>query len=142
MRRANTARTKKTFRGGLPSYLVFISHSSYDAWIAGQIGKEVKALGADYWLDQKDLLGGDPVLEKVLEGNRACNEAIVLISPMSANSQGVAFEIGAVSVLGKRVTPILNNVSPEAMARMKGVKAIDLNALRFLEAIKSETQST
>jgi hypothetical protein len=41
--------------------------------------------------------------------------------------KGVAFEIGAVAVQRKRVTPVLNNVSLEAMAPMKGVKAIDLN---------------
>ena len=51
----------------------------------------------------------------------------MLISPNSITSQWVAFEIGAVTVQRKRVTPLLNNVSPEAMAPMKGVKAVDLN---------------
>jgi len=108
-------------------YVVFISHSSSNAWIAHQIAKEITALGARPWLDKKDLAGGDVILEEIMRGIRACNEAIVLVSSKSAKSQWVVLEIGAVSVLQKRVTPILNNVSPEALAPMKGIKAIDLN---------------
>ena len=67
------------------------------------------------------------IQEEIIRGIRACNEAMVLISPKSVKSQWVAFEIGAASGLRKRVTPILNNVSPEAMAPMRGIKAIDLN---------------
>jgi len=50
-----------------------------------------------------------------------------LVSPKSVESQWVAYEIGAVSVQHKRVTPILNQVNPDAIAPMKGVKSIDLN---------------
>jgi hypothetical protein len=43
------------------------------------------------------------------------------------NNQRVIYEIGAVSGQHKRVTPILNQVNPDAIAPMKGVKSIDLN---------------
>jgi hypothetical protein len=108
-------------------YTVFISHSSHDLWIANQIAKLVKECGGNPWLDKKDLRGGDVLQDAIIKGIRACHEAIVLISTNSVNSQWVAFEIGAVAVQRKRVTPVLNNVSLEAMAPMKGVKAIDLN---------------
>ena len=119
--------TKRRKPATSSSYIVFISHSSHDLWIANQIAKEVKALGAEPWLDKKDLEGGDILQEVIIDGIRACREAIVLISPNSITSQWVAFEIGVVAVQRKRVTPLLNNVSPEAMAPMKGVKAVDLN---------------
>jgi hypothetical protein len=119
-------------------YLVFVSHSSCDAWIAHQMAKELKSLGAECWLDQKDLKGGDQIIDTIVDGIRKCNEAVVLISSTSVSSQWVNFEIGAVVILDKRVTPILNNVAPDAMAPMKGVKAIDLNTFdEFLKQLKA-----
>src|SRR3989442_71983 len=135
--RATKKRKVKVKRGRTvkPSpYLVFISHSSFDLWVANQMAKELTALGAQVWLDEKDLEGGDILLEKIISGIDACQEAIVLVSPKSVKSQWVAFEIGAVRGQHKRVTPILNNVSPDAIAPMKGVKAVDLNRFdQFLD---------
>lgn len=109
------------------AYAVFVSHSSKDNWIAGQIAKEVEALGGEPWFDLNNLRGGDAFQEEILEAIRNCTEAIVLISPNSVNSQWVSYEIGAVAVQDKRVTPVLNNVPPEAMAPLRDVSAIDLN---------------
>ena len=36
-------------------YLVFVSHSSLDAWIARVMVEKIEALGAECWLDEKDL---------------------------------------------------------------------------------------
>jgi hypothetical protein len=44
-----------------PPYVVFISHSSSDSWIANQMSKEMEALGAETWLDTMKLLGGDNI---------------------------------------------------------------------------------
>ena len=118
-------------------YLVFISHSSRDAWIASMMSEKVSALGAEAWLDVKDLEGGDVITQKILDGLDACQEAVVLISPNSVGSQWVVFEIGAVWGQHKRITPILNNVSFEAIAPLKEVKAVDLNDFdRFLAELE------
>lgn len=117
----------------LGDYVVFISHSSRDAWIARTMAEKISALEVKVWLDVKDLEGGDIVTEKILEGLDTCEEAVVLVSPNSVGSQWVVFEIGAVWGQHKRVTPILNNVSYDAIAPLKGVKAVDLNDFdRFL----------
>ncbi|MEK6286083.1 MAG: toll/interleukin-1 receptor domain-containing protein [Acidobacteriota bacterium] len=108
-------------------YLVFISHSSTDIWIAEQIDKQIRALGAATWLDKNDLKGGDALVGEIIRGIDACNEAIVLVSPKSVKSHWVIYEIGAVSGQHKRVTPILNQVNHDAIAPMKDVKSIDLN---------------
>jgi TIR domain len=109
------------------AYVVFISHSSRDAWIAGQIGEEIEALGAKKWLDKHDLQGGDEVLNKIIAGIRASREVILLLSPESVKSHWVSIEIGAALGRRKRVTPILYNLSPREMGPLQGIKAIRLN---------------
>jgi hypothetical protein len=118
-------------------YVVFLSHSSLDTWIASVIAEKIQALGADCWIDEKDLTGGDVIVEDIIKGIDACHEAIVLISPNSVKSQWVSFEIGGVRAQHKRVTPVLNNVKPQQMALMQDIKGIDLNKLdQFLAQLK------
>src|SRR2546421_3956967 len=118
-------------------YVVFLSHSSLDTWIASVIAEKIQALGADCWIDEKDLTGGDIIVEDIIKGIDACHEAIVLISPNSVKSQWVSFEIGGVRAQHKRVTPVLNNVKPQQMAPMQDIKGIDLNKLdQFLAQLK------
>ena len=130
-------------RGGREerSYVVFISHSSRDAWIAKMMAEKISALGAVAWLDVKDLEGGDLIIAKILEGLDACQEAVVLVSPNSEGSRWVAFEIGAVLGQRKRITPILNYVSLDAIAPLKEIKAVDLNDFdRFLSELEKRIQ--
>ena len=122
-------------------YQVFISHSSFDKWIAQQLAKEMAALGVKTWLDEKDLAGGDILVQKILKGIQACQEALVLVSPKSLESQWVAFEIGAARSRKKRVTPVLINVPPEALKVAVDLKAIDLNDLdKFLAQLKERSR--
>lgn len=122
--------SKETPRGGralkVEPYVVFISHSSRDSWIARIMAEKVAALGAEVWLDVKDLQGGDIVDQEILKGIDACQEAVVLVSPESVGSQWVIFEIGATWGQHKRVTPVLNNVPHDAIAPLRVAKAIDL----------------
>ncbi|HSB07883.1 MAG TPA: toll/interleukin-1 receptor domain-containing protein [Blastocatellia bacterium] len=127
------ARTKRQtslssrHRAPLP-FQVFISHSSHDAWVAGQIGKEIEALGATIALDKHFLKGGDDINKKIIEEIRKSTEVIVLLSPESQKSQWVPTEVGMALALDKYLTPILYNVLPEEMMRpLQVVKAIDLN---------------
>src|SRR6266496_6435195 len=118
-------------------YLVFISHSSSDRWIAEVIAEKIGSIGASCWLDEKDLEGGEVIVDRIINGIDLCDEALVLISPQSVQSQWVAFEIGGVRAQHKRVTPILNNVRPDDMAPMKDIKGIDLNKFdRFLNQLE------
>lgn len=106
---------------------MFVSYSSSDAWIARAMAEKIQAVGAEPWLDQKDLHGGDVIVDKIVEGIDRCHEAIVLVSPSSSTSQYVMFEIGVVHGQHKRVTPVLNNVEVDALAPLKGMRSIDLN---------------
>lgn len=110
------------------AYTVFISHSSKEKWIAGQISKEIRSLGAETWLDLKDLRGGDEIRRSIKRGIRASQEAVVLLSSHSITSQWVVYEVGIAVALGRRITPILNNLAPDvALAPLQGIKGVDLN---------------
>jgi len=125
---SNRRKTKKRAPSRKPVvYVVFISHSSHDAWVARMMAEKIRGLGAECWLDEKDLEGGNVIADDIIRGIDSCHEAIVLISPNSLHSQWVAFEIGGVRAQHKRVTPILNNIKPEEMAPMRDIKGIDLN---------------
>jgi TIR domain len=127
--------------GGKKPYVVFISHSSQDTWIARMVAEKVSALGATAWLDVKDLEGGDLITAKILEGLDTCEEAVVLVSPNSVGSQWVVFEIGAAWGQHKRITPILNNVSFDAITPLKEIKGVDLNDFdRFLSELGKRIQ--
>lgn len=132
---------KKRRGAAKAAYVVFISHSSADLWIAEQIAKEVTAAGAQPWLDELDLEGGDNLRERIINGIAACREAIVLITPQSLKSRWVAFEIGAAFGQRKRVTPILHYVPPEKIEILADVKAIDLNQFdQFLTQLRQRVQ--
>lgn len=97
---------------------------------------KIAELGAEPWLDMKDLEGGDTIDEEILKGIDACQEAVVLVSPNSVGSQWVVFEIGAARGQHKRVTPILNNVPYDAIVPLRVGKAIGLNDFeRFLSEL-------
>ncbi len=118
-------------------YLVFISHSSQDQFLAETIAETIEALGAKTWIDTKHLQGGDSTIQELIRAIDACNEAIVLVTPDSVKSQWVSFEIGVVRTMNKRVTPLLYNATPNDMAPMKDVAAIDLKNLKhFLAQLK------
>jgi len=89
---------------GQSKYTVFISHSTMDLFIARAVSKEIKALGAQTWLDDQDLESGGVLVNDVLNGLRSSQEAVILLSADSVKSQWVNAEIGAVLGLGKKVT--------------------------------------
>ena len=109
------------------AYTVFISHSSKESWIAKQISKEIEALGAETWLDLKDLRGGDEIRRSIKRGIKASQESIVLLSAESITSLWVIYEAGMAHGQGKRITPILNNIASDKVPPLQDIKAIDLN---------------
>lgn len=141
--RAKNKTAAKQSRAKKPAaYQVFISHSSSDAWIARQMAKEIAAVNIATWLDEKDLAGGDVLAESILNGIRACQETIVLVTPKSIESQWVIYEIGATQALGKRVTPILHYVAPAVLKVAAEVKMLELNQFeQFLLQLKQRAKS-
>jgi len=125
----------------LPKYTVFISHATNDLFIARAISKEIKALGAQTWLDDQNLESGGVLVDEVINGLRNSQEAVILLSADSVKSQWVNAEIGAVLGLGKKVTPLLINVPYDTCSLLKNRKAIHVNDLdRYLDELRARIQ--
>jgi TIR domain len=93
-----------------PRYLVFISHSSKDRWIARQmaaiIERKAKRYGVQTFLDEVDLEGGDRIPETIKANLHACEEFVLLLSPSSITRQWVLAELGGAWTLDKRIIAI------------------------------------
>ena len=86
---------------------VFISHSSKEKWAARRISDDVKELGADTFLDEKDIESGEPIDESIHEHLKDADHFLLLLSPSSLTSHWVLIELGGAIALGKHIVPIL-----------------------------------
>ena len=116
----------------IESYLIFISHSVKDRWIARQIANLIDQKGKRYgiktFLDEKDIFGGDSNPEVIRKNIQSCNELIVILSDYSIDRPWVLVEIGAAWGQDKRVVPIIDKIALEEIPNViKQCKAIDLN---------------
>ena len=114
------------------SYLVFISHSEKDRWIAKQMAALIEKRGQEHgirtFLDEKDIAGGESIPDSIRENIKGCREFLVLLSRYSVARPWVLIEIGAAWVLEKRIVAITDKVIPEEMPDIIApYKAIDLN---------------
>jgi hypothetical protein len=113
-------------------YLVFISHSSEDRWIAQQmaaiIERRAKRHGVRVFLDEKDLEAGASIPEEIRRHLENCDEFLVLLTSPSIARQWVLVELGAAWGLRKRITAITDKVADDLLPDIiKQTKARELN---------------
>jgi hypothetical protein len=120
-------------------YVVFISYSTEDSYIAHAVKRDIEELGAEAHIYEKDMPGGGFLMIKIREEIDACDEAITLITSNALkNPVWISVEIGIVIGLQKELNPVLYNVSQDDLAPLKGMSGIDLNHLqeRYLKHLK------
>jgi hypothetical protein len=115
-------------------YLVFVSHSTKDRWIARQIAQLLERSGVDYgvktFLDERDIEVGDSIPDTIRQNIKECNEFLVLLTKNSIDRPWVLIEISAAWGHGKRIIAVIDKVTPEEMPEiMLPYKAVDLNEL-------------
>jgi hypothetical protein len=120
---------------------VFISYSSHDSAIARQFADFFTAKGIRHFLDQKDIVWGETVEERIAEGIQASTDLLVILSPASVKSQWVPFEIGRAKAARKRVLPFLTHPCLEVPGFLNGIHhetSFDEAASYFQSASQSE----
>lgn len=108
-------------RESAKDYLVFISHSSMDTWVASQIAREVADCGAKTFLDEADIAVGADFEADILFHLEQAHELLVLLTPWALERAYVWAEIGA--AWGRRIpiVALLHGLSPREVQSKTGV---------------------
>jgi len=102
---------------------VFISHAFHDRWVAGQIAKELEAVGADCVIDSQFLETGDVIDDELKAALNDADELLVLLTPTALERRYVWLEIGVAWGRGIRIAGILYGVSTAELAAGDGTPA-------------------
>ncbi len=110
-------------------YVVFLSHASEDAWIAGKMAESIrKKKGLDVWLDERNLDGGDRIDQAVVDGIQVSSEVLVLGSSASIESDWVEYEAGVAVGMRKPMTFVCDKIpADQAPAPLNGYLTVNLN---------------
>jgi len=71
---------------------VFISHSSKDQPLAKKIAIDLREAGIDVWLDEWEIVVGQPISQKIQEGLKDCHFVAVILTQNSISSGWVEKE--------------------------------------------------
>ena len=90
----------------IDSSAAFVSYSREDWEFVSRVAKDLKAKGANVWMDKREIHAGDRwelELETALEG---CSRMLVILSPASVVSPNVLAEVAFAIDEGKQVIPV------------------------------------
>jgi hypothetical protein len=114
-------------------YLVFISHSSRDSWVAKQIAKEISECGASPFLDVLDIDAGADFEDRIRDSLSQANELVVVLTRAALESRYVRVELGGAWIRGLPIVALLYGPTPseiqsmQSMPILKATNLIDLN---------------
>ena len=125
-------------------WLVFVSHSSRDTWVARQIARVIEEHGAQTFLDANDIQVGDDFAMVILDQLRRADELVILWTPWALESQFVLLEVGAAWGRGIPISQILYGVTAADLASrpsfptpLKGRNMIRIDDLEvYLEQLR------
>ncbi len=76
--------------------LVFVSHASEDKPIVEPLARRLRADGVDAWLDKWEMVGGDSLVDKIMEeGIKNCDVFLIVLSRTSVQKPWVREELNA-----------------------------------------------
>jgi hypothetical protein len=85
----------------------FVSYSRADSEFALKLASDLRAGGADVWLDQLDIAAGSRWDDAVEDALRRCSRVLVVLSPKAVASQNVLDEVSFAIGEHKTVVPVL-----------------------------------
>jgi hypothetical protein len=88
-------------------YTYFFSYSRADSEFVLKLATELRAAGANVWLDQLDILGGRHWDTGVEEALKSCQGVLAVLSPEAVASKNVMDEVSYALEKDKLVIPVL-----------------------------------
>lgn len=80
---------------GPSAWLVFVSHSGVDTWVAQQIAREIAACGATPFLDEAEIDIGADFEVDIFTALEKADELLVLLTPWALERPYIWVELGA-----------------------------------------------
>ncbi len=109
-------------------YLVFVSHATYDKWVAKVMCEKLQAAHIETFRDDRDIEGGAEIPEAICNAIERCDEVLVLFSPAAVGREWVAMEIGMAVYARRRIVPILFHTEANQLPGIIDQKrAFDIN---------------
>ena len=105
----------------------FISYTRDDSDFVLKLAKELRAAGANLWVDQLDLVGGQRWARAVQEALVDCQGMIIVLSPESVASNNVEDEVAYALDKNKLVVPVLYKEC-DVPIRLWSLQRIDFTA--------------
>jgi hypothetical protein len=129
-------------------WLVFVSHSGEDTWVARQIAREIGDRGASAFLDEADVDVGAEFEEDIREFLDKADELLVLFTPWALERPYVWIEIGAAWQRRLPIVVVLHGLSakdfqahPNAPVFLKKRDIIRLNEIdKYLRQLPSRSR--
>src|SRR5262245_46278473 len=102
------------------SYSVFVSHATYDKWIATVLCEKIEKVRSHIhcWRDDHAIEGGSSLLKEIHQAIHECSELVVLLTPASIQRPWVLFEIGAAWSLNRKIVPLVYHVEAKDIPEM------------------------
>ena len=97
------------------NYLIFISHSSEDSWVAEQIAGELQIRGISTFLFETDIEFRADFEEKLRDTLEKADELLVLLTPWALERRYVWLEIGAAWLRKIPIASVLHGLKPEKL---------------------------
>jgi hypothetical protein len=85
----------------------FLSYSRDDKDFVRRLASDLKAAGANVWLDQLDIVPGDLWDRSIEDALNECPRMLVILSPASVNSRNVMDEVSFALETNKRLIPVV-----------------------------------
>ena len=117
-------------------YLVFVSHSSQDTWLARKVAQEIERCGAKSFLDEEEIEAGADFEDEILSALNDAAEFLVLLTPWALDRPYVWAESGVAwgrkipitgALLG--MTPASLQARPDVPLFLKKRNLIPLNQI-------------
>lgn len=77
-------------------YDVFLSHSGTDKALVRQVAQRLKASGLTYWLDEEQIVFGDPIVQRIEDGLQKSRYVVVALSENLSTSGWARVEYGPI----------------------------------------------
>jgi hypothetical protein len=103
---------------------IFFSYARANSEFVLELAKDLRAAGANLWLDQLDIAPGERWDQSIQESLAKCETVLVILSPESVDSQNVMDEVSFALEEGKQVLPVLHK-SCEIPFRLRRLQHID-----------------